>query len=224
MAHRFELPAEYQDRAISRQGRVHSIEHVHLRRTALVIVDMQRYFVEPGYAGASPWGHEIIPNVNRLAHALRRAGGSVVWLQMRAPSELDDWTALRERHSVSATAARWGSLDPSNVGFELAPGLEVHEGDLRVVKTRYSAFIAGSSDLDAQLRANSIDTLIVCGVATNACCETTARDAMMLDYRVLMVSDGCAAATVEEHDSALCNFYLYFGDVQTTDQVLAMIG
>jgi ureidoacrylate peracid hydrolase len=209
---------------MAREGRAHTVESLEAATTALVIVDMQRYFVEPPYAGASPWGPEIIPNVNRLADALRRAGGSVVWLQMRAPSDLDDWTALRERYSVSAAAARWGSLDPDDAGFELAPGLEVHGEDLRVVKTRYSAFIAGSSDLDAQLRDRSIHTLLVCGVATNACCESTARDAMMLDYRVLMVSDGCAAVTNEEHSAALGNFYLFFGDVQTTDEVLAMIG
>ena len=65
--------------------------------------------------------------------------------------------------------------------------------------------------------------LLIAGVATNACCESTARDAMMLNFRVLMVSDACAAASDREHQAALENFYLFFGDVQTTNEVIARV-
>ena len=61
------------------------------------------------------------------------------------------------------------------------------------------------------------------GVATNVCCESTARDAMMLNYRSLMVSDGCATSTDREQLASLGNFYLNFGDVQTTDEVIARL-
>ena len=223
MKHEFEMPASHVKRAMAREGRAHTFETIDSVRTALLVVDMQRYFVEPGYAGASPWGPEIVPTVNQVADALRRKGGIVVWLQMRAPSEPEDWSSLRERYSAEAAKARWGALAPADPGFDLAPGLDLHDEDLRVVKTRYSAFIRGSSDLDERLRNRGVDTVLVCGVATNACCESTARDAMMLDYRVLMVSDACAAATDEEHASALRNFYLYFGDVQTSAQVIALL-
>jgi ureidoacrylate peracid hydrolase len=75
------------------------------------------------------------------------------------------------------------SLSPGDFGHALYRKLEVAEGDLRVCKTRFSALIQGSSDLDAVLRARGIDTLIIVGTATNVCCESTARDAMMLNTK-----------------------------------------
>ena len=66
-------------------------------------------------------------------------------------------------------------------------------------------------------------TIIVTGVATNVCCESTARDAMMLNFRTLMVSDGCATSTDTEHAASLGNFYLNFGDVQTTGELVARL-
>ena len=92
--------------------------------------------------------------------------------------------------------------------------------DLTVTKTRYSAFIEGSSDLEARLRERAIDTVLIVGVATNVCCEATARDAMMRDFRTVMVSDANAANSDDEHDASLITFHLYFGYVQTTDQVI----
>ena len=73
------------------------------------------------------------------------------------------------------------------------------------------------------LKDNNIDTCLVVGVATNVCCESTARDAMMLNYRSLMVSDGCATSTDGEHAASLGNFYLNFGDVQGTDEIIARL-
>ena len=86
-----------------------------------------------------------------------------------------------------------------------------------------SAFIQGSSDLHEQLQAYGIKTVVVCGTATNVCCDSTARDGMFLDYEVIMVSDGCAAGTDEEHSAALLTFLLLFGDVMTADEVIATV-
>ena len=69
------------------------------------------------------------------------------------------------------------------------PGLEALPGDPRVRKIKYNALIHDSSDLDQQLRSRGIDTLLIAGTLTNVCCEATARDAMMLDYKVAMLSD-----------------------------------
>lgn len=224
MGHTYAIPAEYVARSRQRQGWTHSVIDLDGRSTALVVVDMQRYFMEESFAGACPVAQEIVPNVNRLAEAVRAAGGMVVWLQMRADPISDvRWTSLRERYSDDSARARWNQLHPEAAGFELWPGLDVREPDLRVVKNRYSAFIPRSSELDAALRSRGFDTLLVAGVATNACCESTARDAMMMNYRVLMVSDACAAATDQEHAAALTNFYLFFGDVQTTDEVVPLL-
>ena len=76
------------------------------------------------------------------------------------------------------------------------------------------------TDLEPQLRTRAVDTVLIAGVATNVCCESTARDAMMRGFRTVMVSDANAANTQEEHAASLTTFYLYFGDVQTTDQVI----
>jgi ureidoacrylate peracid hydrolase len=92
-----------------------------------------------------------------------------------------------------------------------------------VKKIKYSAFIAGSSDIDAQLKTRGIETLLVTGTVTNVCCESTARDAMMLDYRVAMLSDGNASLTDEEHAASLNNFLIFFGDVMTTDEAIARL-
>ncbi len=108
-------------------------------------------------------------------------------------------------------------------GFKLFPALEVLPDDLRVKKIKYSAFIAGSSDIDAQLKSRGIDSVLITGTATNVCCESSARDAMMLDYRVTMVSDGNATWTDEEHAATLNSFLLFFGDVMTTDEAIAKL-
>jgi ureidoacrylate peracid hydrolase len=221
MAHDFTMPAEYVRRTVARDGRPHSVEHLDGPHTALLVVDMQRYFMEPPFLGACPEAQAIVPNVNRLAAELRVRGGLVVWLQNAAPEQSEmSWSALRERYSDAAAKARWDSLREGAAGFELWPDLDVQAGDGRVVKSRYSAFIDGSSNLASLLDEREIDSLLIAGVATNACCESTARDAMMLNYRVVMVSDACAAASDREHEAALGNFYLFFGDVQTTSEAI----
>ena len=224
IGHSFRLSDEHVARVTAREGRPHGVTSLHPERLALVVVDMQRYFMEQPYAGACVVAQSIVPNVNRLASAVRSSGGLVIWLQMMAdPPGEESWTALRERYRDEAAAARWENLQPGSRGFELWPDLQVADTDLRMVKNRYSAFIQGSSEMHDQLSRRDVDTLLVAGVATNACCESTARDAMMLNYRVVMVSDACAAATDEEHASALSNFYLFFGDVQSTDQTLGLL-
>jgi ureidoacrylate peracid hydrolase len=105
----------------------------------------------------------------------------------------------------------------------LFPALDVLPDDMRVKKIKYSAFMPGSSDIDAQLKARRIDTVLITGTATNVCCESTARDAMMLDYKVVMLSDGTATLTEEEHAAALNTFMLFFGDLMSTDEAIARL-
>jgi len=73
------------------------------------------------------------------------------------------------------------------------------------------------------LGSRGVDTVLITGTVTNVCCESTARDAMMLNFKTVMVSDGNAALTDEDHKAALCAFYLTFGDVMTTDAVIASL-
>ena len=104
-------------------------------------------------------------------------------------------------------------------GYAIWPELTVLEKDLRITKSRFSAFIDGSSDINEQLRSLNIDTLLVSGVATDVCCESTARDAMMLNYRTTMVLDALASMTNEAHRNSLKALYGMFADVQTCSEI-----
>jgi ureidoacrylate peracid hydrolase len=118
------------------------------------------------------------------------------------------------------TAKRIEALTRGSKGYELWPELEVLPEDLTVEKTRYSAFVEGSSELEQVLRARGLDTLLITGTVTNVCCESTARDAMMRNFKAIMVTDGNAAFSDEEHNAALTSFYLVFGDIMSTDKLI----
>lgn len=162
-------------------------------RTALIIVDMQNAFVQEGGLFYVPAAHELIPNINRVVTLARELGILVIWV-MRQPFRSDGLDIGYERDFLPAMVGNPASYTEGGWGAQLVDGLAIdREDDLIVKKTRYSAFIQGSSNLDRVLRYQQRDTIIIMGVATNVCCGTTARDAMMLDYKVIFVSDGNAA-------------------------------
>jgi ureidoacrylate peracid hydrolase len=219
--HRSFISASAKQRLLRRQGRMASHEPFEAVRTALVVVDMQNYFVAKGFPGEVPTAREIVPAINRLAKAMRATGGTVVWVQTTAGGSLEHWSNFHHHMLTPERATkRLAGLDESSQGFQLYAALEVLPPDLQVKKIKYSAFIAGSSDLDAKLRRRGIDTLLIAGTATNVCCESSARDAMMLDYRVTMLSDATATWTDKEHSATLKNILLFFGDVLATDDVI----
>jgi ureidoacrylate peracid hydrolase len=217
--HTYVIPQSVKDRVIKRQGKLLSHDSIDAGRTALVVVDMQNYFVAEGFAAEVPKARDIVPNINRMAKALRAAGGTVVWVQTTATGAMEQW-ANHHNHMLTPDRVdkRLTQLNEGHDGFKVYPKLETLPADLRIKKIKYSAFIAGSSDIDVQLKSRGIDTLLVTGTVTNVCCESTARDAMMLDYRVVMLSDGNASLTDEEHAASLNNFLIFFGDVMTTDE------
>jgi ureidoacrylate peracid hydrolase len=222
--HKFDMPGDYVALVTKRQGRAHTMDAIDGPTTALVVVDMQHYFMSPPYPSACPVAQAIVPNVNRLAAAMRQAGGLVVWIQNHTPwQSLTSWRTHQERSLEPRRMGRMEAMQKGAHGFQLWPGLDVQPEDARVLKRRFSAFIQGSSDIENVLKDHGIRSILVTGVATNVCCESTARDAMMLNYRTLMVSDGCAAATDTEHGTTLRSFYLYFGDVQITDEIIARL-
>jgi ureidoacrylate peracid hydrolase len=222
--HRYVVSDAVKARLLERQGKLASRDTIEAARAALVVVDMQNHFVAPGFPAEVPLSREIVPNINRLARAMRAAGGTVVWIQTTAAGGLEQWSNYH-RHMLTPERRqkRLASLDEAAEGFKLYPALEVLPDDLRVKKIKYSAFIAGSSDIDAQLKARGVDSVLITGTATNVCCESSARDAMMLDYRVTMLSDGNATWTDEEHAATLNSFLLFFGDVMTTDETIAKL-
>lgn len=219
--HSYVTPQSIKDRTVRRQGKLLSHETIDAARTALIVVDMQNYFVMEGFGAEVPAARDIVPTINRMANVLRAAGGSVVWIQTTAAGALEQWSNF---HAHMLTTDRKGrriaELSEDHAGFKLYPGLNPLPDDLRVKKIKYSAFIPGSSDLDTQLKSRGIEHLLITGTLTNVCCESTARDAMMFDYRVVMLSDGNASLTDEEHAASLNNFLMFFGDVMTTDEAI----
>jgi ureidoacrylate peracid hydrolase len=215
-----EFPQWVVDRVVARQGRLLATDTLDAARTAFVVVDLQNYYMMPGYQGECAPARGIIGAVNRLASSLRAAGGTVVWVQTSADGADEFWShhhALMLRPERSARRLR--ELGSGSEGFALHAELDVKPQDMRVVKRCYSALTEGSSDLAAQLRQRGIDTVLIGGTVTNVCCESTARDAMMLDFRTVMVDDVLAAVTPEEQLFCLYNWLLFFGDVMDVTQV-----
>jgi ureidoacrylate peracid hydrolase len=124
-----------------------------------------------------------------------------------------------ERRQASMDAA----FAEGSYGHSLWPELDVLPNDLKVKKNRFGAFVPGSSLLHTVLQERGIDTLIITGTATNVCCESTARDAMMMNYKVIFVSDGTATYNDEEHNATLGIMLAMFADVMTTDEVVSRL-
>jgi ureidoacrylate peracid hydrolase len=207
-----------------RGGRLNAYETVIPAKTALVVVDMQHYFVTEGMPSYAKRAAEVAPNINRLAVAMRAAGGLVVWIQTEAPPDPDDWANRAEATAPDKWASRQELLAKDGAGFPIAPECEVAPEDHVAIKLRYSAFIPYPSELSELLEAKGIDTLLITGVSTSTCCESTARDASMWGYRTIMVEDGNADVSEALHKNTLGKFLIAFGDVQTTDQLIARLG
>src|SRR5262249_43061186 len=134
-----------------------------------------------------------------------------------------NWSVRDAMDGAERTAKRNAAMAPGSLGHDLWAGLEVRAQDITVQKTRFSAFIQGSSNLEALLRSRGIDTVIVTGTVTNVCCESTARDAMMRNFRTIMVTDANAAGSDELHNASLIAFYLKFGDIMPTEMLISLI-
>lgn len=223
--HDVTLPPELLDQLESRRGRRRVFGSVQPRATALLVVDMQNSFVAADGFAYVATAAGIVPNINRLARALRGGGGWVVWIRTSlAPDGRSAWDTYFNHFVPTADAElRRAALSPGHEGHAFWPGLDIQDGDLISDKDRFSALIQGSSTLEAELRTRGVDTLLVTGTLTNVCCESTARDAMMLDFRTFMIADANAARTDADHLAGLRTFVQVFGDVIDTDDAIGLI-
>lgn len=210
-------------RVIARRGAEHCFADLDPARTALVVIDLQHAFMNEAVGHAVvPAARDIVPTVNRLAAAVRDTGGGVFWIKMtHDESCLADWSVAFELATPAMREKRIAALSEGTLGHQLWPELDVRPEDEVVHKYRYSAFMPGTSDLPGRLRARGFDTVLITGTVTNVCCESSARDANMTNFRTVMVSDGNAANSQEEHDASLTAFYNVFGDVMDTDMIIA---
>ncbi len=206
----------------SRGGRKRLFAELTPSRTAHLIIDMQNGFMEPGALVEIAAAREVVPTINRISRAVRNVGGLNIFVQFVVdPRSVKEWSTFYGAvFTADITDLMLQTFSAGSHGHALYAGLEVEPGDLRVDKSRFGAFVPGTSDLESVLRKRGIDTLIVSGTATNVCCETTAREAMQRNYRVIFVADATAALTDVEHNAALNSLTAIFAEVVLTETVL----
>jgi ureidoacrylate peracid hydrolase len=207
-----------------------------LDRSALLVVDMQNAFGSPGgmldLAGMDiEPARDVIAKAQVVCSAARAAGLPVIYLTMGYPA--DQSTAggpdspnpqkelalclMRERPELQGKVLTIGTWD-FQVIDELSPQLT----DMVIVKSRYSGF--HGTDLDSVLRSRGIRNLLIIGIASNVCVESTVRDAYFLEYWPVMVADATMpAGTAEIHDATLYNVRTFFGWVTTADAMAAAL-
>ena len=148
----------------------------------------------------------------------------MVWIKNATNDTRESWSVFHDwLQTPHRRDLRYGTMDLAHEGHALWAELDAKPEDAQIVKKRFSAFLPGSSDIVAYLRGRGIDTVLIGGTATNVCCESSARDAMMLNFKVIMVHDVLATYTDEEHNATLRTFYSIFGDVMDTDMIIAAL-
>lgn len=176
---------------------------------ALLVVDMQNFFLDPQSPTFTEGGAAIIPNVQKLIAAFRRAGRPVIYT-----------THVHKPDGSDAGIMGWWWEGMCREGY---PEAEVHAaiaplpGEKVIVKHRYSAFY--NTDLETVLRCANIEDLVVCGVMTNLCCESTARDAYYRDYRVFFPADATGTVCEEMQVATLMNMAYGFAHVCSAEEL-----
>ena len=196
-------------------------------KTALLITDMQNVFVE-GSPVSAPEGLEVLDRLSRLAEFCHEVGIQVIYTAQVVRPDHTNMGILGDL----VPPVQAGVIDDGSVSGDLHAGVRMREGDILLKKPRYGAF--HGTDLDLILRHRGIDTLIIGGIATNVCCETTAREATERDFKVLFLSDGTAtfglpdlgfgALTAQEVQRVTCSVMsFFFGQVLTVNQAIEKI-
>jgi len=192
--------------------------------TALLVIDMQKDFLVEGFAAHKEAGRDvtvgrsIIPNVQKLVAAARKSNvlvGHVGFLTLRNhASDSGPWLAGRRR----ATYSSENLCIEGTEGAEFIPELIPQEGELIILKHRFSGF--RGTNLDLLLRSHRIETVITCGVSTNICVGTTLQDAFQLDYYVAIPKDATASWNMQLHEATMQNVMHRFGLVTTCKEII----
>jgi len=189
----------------------HRIENVRFvpAESALIVIDMQRYFLETASHAFIPMATEIVDNVRSLVAEYHRKEFPVIFTRH----------ALLQSESPGMMASWWGdNLYDDDEMSRISPALRVEKGDAVVRKTRYNAFTG--TDLDGILRRRGVRSLLITGVMTHLCCETTARDAFVRDFKVFFVIDGTATQSEDLQIASLKTLTDGFAIPVTTKEVL----
>ena len=194
-------------------------KRVHKSRACLLVIDMQNEFLEEQRAGFFHYATEIVPNVKRVLAASRKARIPVIFTGHVHEDPATDG---------GLTAEWWPeiklgrSLIKGTRGVEIIDELRPGKTEKIIWKHRYSAFY--NTDLELVLRGMGATDLMITGVMTNVCCESTARDAFIRDFNVFFAADATAATEPEFHVASLKNLAYAFAHVLTTRDLLKQIG
>ncbi len=191
-------------------------------KAALVVIDMQNFSCAPVSHEAMPRIGLVVGRINRLADFCRTADIPVIWVRQNI-------TEKPGRHDGGLYPAfhdekHWKNEANMGPGTEIFPEMHLDPArDHVVFKNRYSALLSRPPGLREKLDALKRTQLIVAGVAANVCVESTVRDAMQMDYEVILVADGTTATSDALMENALRNTMLFFGDVRTAEEVEALL-
>jgi nicotinamidase-related amidase len=181
--------------------------------SALMVVDMQRFFLDPASPTFTCGGPAVLPGIARLVAAFRAAGRPVIFTRhVHHPDGLD----------AGIMGLWWeGMCLEGSPESEVHPDLAPRPGEKVVLKHRYSAFY--NTDLETVLRCMRVEDLVITGLMTNLCCESTARDAYFRDHRVFFPADGNGSVDEELHVASLRNLAFGFAYVTTVDEIAARV-
>ncbi len=219
------LPQQVRDRIIARRGRLHAFETLDPKRTALLVVDLQDAFMKPESPFELPAARNIVDNVNLLSETVRRTGGHVVFVvSTYGPDPADRWPVLFDLILSSERGQLFRDwLSVGSEGHAIWNGLDHLPEDSVVSKNRFGGFIGSNGELEALLRGRGVDTVLVVGTVTTVCCESTAREAVMYNFRTIMIDDGNAGRHKQSDLHAFCNFIEAFGDVRDTQTTITLL-
>ncbi len=183
------------------------------QQLAVVVIDMQRDFVDKGAPIECFGGRETIPHITRLLERAREKNIPVIFTQEAHRKNKIDL-------GVELTYEPVHCLEGS-VGIEIVASLPRNPEDYLIVKRRYSAFF--KTDFEILLKGLGVNTLILTGVATDVCVRATAQDAQQSGYFVIVPKECVAGTSRARHEAALDNIGFVFGKVQPLQEVLDII-
>jgi nicotinamidase-related amidase len=211
------IPDKIVKKVVARRGRLHAFETIDPAKTALVVIDLDEATVGRDHKDTA---QRVVSNVNAVARALRVQGGVVAWVLSRNDVMSANFAAIV---GVELATLYCNDALPGGPGSRVWPELDRKEGDLFTTKSGASAFFPGKCDLHEQLMPLGVDMLLIAGSVTNICCESSARDATELDYKVVMISDALSGHAHGLHEATLATFYRIFGDVRPSSQVIELV-
>ena len=215
MEHPSGIPEKIVKKVVARRGRLHAFESIESARTALVVIDLDMATVE-----GDDQCRRMAPIVNGVASAVRSRGGVVAWVLSRMTTMPKHFAAIL---GTDLATKYFNDGQGNGPGTRLWHELDRNERDLLAIKSGASAFFPGKCDLKTQLDPLGIDTVLIAGTVTNICCESSARDAAELGYKVILISDALAGHAHGLHEATLATFYRIFGDVRPSSEIIRLL-